>query len=279
MSNYAIGDLQGCHDALRRLLDRLAFAPSVDRLWLTGDLVNRGPDSLATLRFIKNLGDAATSVLGNHDLHALAVAHGGRKGRRDTLDELLGAPDRDELFAWLRGLPLLAETGGWIIVHAGLAPQWDIAQARRCAREAEAALRGRRFTELLTRMYGDQPDRWDEGLEGLQRLRFIVNCFTRLRYCDAGGRMAFKPKGAPGTQPEGLLPWFTVPGRRSAGADLIFGHWSTLGRVHWPEARVYGLDSGAVWGGALTALRLEDRSLIAVDGSTRPADHAAAGDD
>ena len=267
MSTYAIGDVQGCYDTLRHLLDQLRFDPARDRLWFAGDLVNRGPQSLQTLRYVSGLGSAALSVLGNHDLHLLALANGGRKGKRDTLEQVLKAPDRDELLHWLRRQPLLHESpdGGIALLHAGLPPQWDMPQARACAREAEAALRGDDYTELLREMYGDQPDQWDEALQGVPRLRFIINAYTRLRYCDTQGRADFKPKGAPGTQPVGLQPWFTAPHRRSSGTTLLFGHWSTLGRVHWPEHRVYCLDTGAVWGGKLTALRIDDGELLDVE--------------
>jgi len=265
MTTYVIGDLQGCYDTLRQLLDRLQFDPARDTLWCTGDLVNRGPQSLETLRYVRSLGAAASTVLGNHDLHLLAVAHGGRKGRRDTLDGILSAPDRDELLDWLRRQPLLLEQPGEVaVLHAGLPPQWDLAQAHACAREAEAVLGGADYAAFLREMYGNEPAVWDEALSGLPRLRFIINAYTRLRYCSAAGRVDFEHKGAPGTQPEGLLPWFQVPGRRSAGTTLAFGHWSTLGRVHWPRQQVYGLDTGAVWGGRLTALRLEDRRLLDV---------------
>ncbi|HZR37158.1 MAG TPA: symmetrical bis(5'-nucleosyl)-tetraphosphatase [Nevskia sp.] len=264
MTTYAIGDLQGCYDTLRRLLDRVHFDPAHDVLWFTGDLVNRGPQSLPTLRYVYRLGAAARTVLGNHDLHLLAVANGGRKGRRDTLDEILAAPDRDELLDWLRRQPLLLEAPGVAVLHAGLPPQWDLAQARACAREAESVLAGPDYAAFLREMYGDEPAVWDEALRGLPRLRYIINCYTRLRYCGAGGRLDFAHKGSPGTQPEGLLPWFQAPGRRSAGTTLVFGHWSTLGRVRWPEHQVYGLDTGAVWGGRLTALRLEDWRLLDV---------------
>jgi bis(5'-nucleosyl)-tetraphosphatase (symmetrical) len=269
MSTYIIGDLQGCYDPLRRLLDRVAFDPARDRLWFTGDLVNRGPQSLLTLRFVTGLGETAVAVLGNHDLHLLAVAHGARRGRRDTLDELLAAPDRDTLLDWLRRRPLLHEAaaadGPLALLHAGLPPQWDLAQARACAREAEAALRAADYPELLRQMYGDEPAVWNPKLAGLPRLRYIINCYTRLRYCDAQGRAEFDSKGAPGSQDPDLVPWFAAPGRRWTGATILFGHWSTLGRVHWAEYAVYGLDTGAVWGRRLTALRLEDRSLIAVE--------------
>ncbi|MBL6749198.1 MAG: symmetrical bis(5'-nucleosyl)-tetraphosphatase [Nevskia sp.] len=266
MATFIVGDVQACLDPLRRLLDQVGFDPAGDRLWLVGDLVNRGPHSLQTLRFVRGLGSSAATVLGNHDLHLLAVAHGRRKGRLDTLDELLAAPDRDELLDWLRRQPLLHEapSGAVAMIHAGLPPQWDLATARRCAEEVQAVLRGDGWTELLAQMYGDEPDTWDEGLAGMPRLRFIINCFTRLRFCTAGGRIELHSKGAPGSQPAGLLPWFAVPGRRSAQTTLLFGHWSTLGQVHWPEYRVYGLDTGAVWGARLTALRLEDGTLSSV---------------
>ncbi|MDB5974821.1 MAG: symmetrical bis(5-nucleosyl)-tetraphosphatase [Nevskia sp.] len=267
MATYAIGDVQGCYDPLRRLLDLLRFEPARDQLCFAGDLVNRGPQSLQTLRFVHGLGAAASSVLGNHDLHLLAVANGGRKGRRDTLEQVLTAPDRDELLDWLCRQPLLHEpaVGGVALLHAGLPPQWNLVQARCYAREAEAVLRSPDCPELLRGMYGDEPDCWDDRLNGIPRLRFIINCYTRLRYCDAQGIIDFKPKGTPGTQPPGLLPWFAVPGRRSGGNLLAFGHWSTLGQVYWPQHQVYGLDTGAIWGGRLTALRLEDRALASVD--------------
>jgi bis(5'-nucleosyl)-tetraphosphatase (symmetrical) len=266
MSTYVIGDVQGCHDALRQLLDKLRFDPARDHLCFAGDLVNRGPQSLLTLRFVRGLGKAASSVLGNHDLHLLALAAGGRKGKRDTLQDILSAPDREELLHWLRQQPLLLEFAGqdWAVLHAGLPPQWTMEQARTCAREAEHMLRGPDHAELFRHMYGDDPAQWSAGLRGMARLRFIINCYTRLRYCTADGHADFKPKGAPGTQPAGLLPWFAAPRRRSAGTRLVFGHWSTLGQVEWPEYQVWGLDTGAVWGGRLTALRLEDASLHAV---------------
>lgn len=265
MSHYAIGDVQGCFDALQRLLGRLRYDPARDVLWFAGDLVNRGPDSLQTLRFVRGLGERAICVLGNHDLHLLARAQGGRGGRRDTLDALLAAEDRDELLDWLRHRPLLHEWRGWALLHAGLPPQWTMPQARRAARQLEGVLRGPDHARFLSRMYGDEPTQWSPGLRGLARQRFIVNAYTRLRYCDADGRLDLRSKGAPGSQPAGQMPWFAVPGRRSRDAEIVFGHWSTLGQVHWPEHRVWGLDTGAVWGGKLTALCLETRELTQID--------------
>jgi bis(5'-nucleosyl)-tetraphosphatase (symmetrical) len=258
MAVYAIGDLQGCYDEFRALLDRLRFDPSRDRLWLAGDLVNRGPGSLDCLRYVRSLGDAAITVLGNHDLHLLAVAADSGRGRKpgDTLDSILGAPDRDELLAWLARRPLLHEdsTLGWTLIHAGLPPEWSVADAALCAREVEQAL-AHAPTEFYARMYGNEPDRWSPGLSGYDRLRFTVNCLTRLRYCTADGRLLMKPKGPPEEAPAGAIPWFRVPGRRSAGARLLFGHWSALG---WYSGEgVVSLDSGCVWGGRLTALRLD----------------------
>jgi len=258
MAVFAIGDIQGCHEDLMRLLERIHFDAGEDQLWFAGDLVNRGPDSLGVLRFVKDLGDAAVSVLGNHDLHLLAVAAGTASRRKsDTLDELLASPQRDEYLDWLRHRPLLHhdEALGFTLVHAGLPPQWDLRQAAACAQELEAALRGAEHLEFFRQMYGDEPRHWDPGLTGIPRLRFIVNCFTRLRYCTAAGDLDLKSKGPPGSQPEGYLPWFQVPGRASAGLHLLFGHWSSLGDI--AAHNVYPLDTGCVWGGRLTALRLD----------------------
>jgi bis(5'-nucleosyl)-tetraphosphatase (symmetrical) len=256
MAIYAIGDVQGCFAELQRLLDKIRFDPAADRLWFTGDLVNRGPQSLETLRFIRSLGDRAVTVLGNHDLHLLAVAHGvSRTKRKDTFGDVLMAPDRDILLEWLRRRPLLFREGAFYLIHAGLPPQWSIDDAERYALEVESCLQGDRFIELFRHMYGDQPDLWAETLSGWDRLRFITNCFTRIRYCDRDGRMDFKEKGAPGTQPSHLMPWFKVPGRRSAGSQIVFGHWSTLG--FYADGGVYGIDTGCLWGGELTALRLD----------------------
>jgi bis(5'-nucleosyl)-tetraphosphatase (symmetrical) len=258
MAVYAIGDVQGCLAPLRRLLYQIAFDPARDRLWFAGDLVNRGPDSLEVLRLARDLGPAALTVLGNHDLHLLAIAAGAaRPKRRDTLDAVLNAPDRDALLDWLRAQPLLHHDPrlGYTLVHAGLLPQWDLPLALSLAAEVEAVLRGPDHRDFLTHMYGDQPDHWEPDLRGTDRLRVILNACTRLRYCDANGRMDLGPKGAPGTQAPHLLPWFAVPDRRSADLRILFGHWSTLGC--WQGAGTTGLDSGCVWGQALTAARLD----------------------
>jgi bis(5'-nucleosyl)-tetraphosphatase (symmetrical) len=261
MAVYAIGDIQGCYDELLELLATLRFERQRDRLWFVGDLVNRGPKSLETLRFVRGLGPAAVTVLGNHDLHLLAAAHGIRPDNidDDTLEPILAASDRDELIDWLRRLPLLhydAELG-YLMVHAGLPPQWDLALAQRCAGEIEAVLRGDRLESFLARMYGNKPKQWSGELDGWDRLRFIVNCFTRMRFCDRNGRLELKSSGPPGSQPEGYYPWYEVPGRASRDMNIIFGHWSTLRAPDIPG--VYAIDSGCLWGGQLTALRIDTR--------------------
>ena len=263
MPTYAIGDLQGCHDPLLRLLDELKFDPTADRLLFVGDLVNRGPDSLAVLRFVKNLGSAAISVLGNHDLHLLALAEGfGRVHKGDTFDAVLAAPDRDELLHWLRQQKLAWREGDFLMVHAGVLPGWTLDDTMQRAAEAETALQGAHYRDFFAQMYGNAPVAWDTNLQGIERLRVIVNAFTRLRYCSVDGEMEFHHKGAPGTQPAGWLPWFEVPGRKSADATFIIGHWSTLGQINHPG--LIALDTGCLWGGKLTAFRLEDRQLFSV---------------
>lgn len=271
MATYAIGDVQGCHHELLSLLAAIGFDAARDRVVFVGDLVNRGPASLEVLRLVRGLGDAAVTLLGNHDLHLLAVAHGGRPGRRDTLNELLAASDCEELLDWLAAQPLAWQHPGtgMLLLHAGVPPQWSVAQTLELAAEASAAIAGADGPRFFARMYGDEPDRWRPKLRGIERLRFVVNCLTRLRYCDADGRLDLHPKGAPGSQPAGLLPWFEVPHRATASTPIVFGHWSTLGRVHWPQAQVYGLDTGCVWGGRLTALALESGELHSV-ASHRP---------
>jgi len=262
MTAYAIGDIQGCHAELERLLDRLDFDPAADRLWLAGDLVNRGPESLAVLRRVRALGDAAIVVLGNHDLHLLAVAAGNaRHSKKSTLGAILRAPDRDELLDWLRRRPLLHHDPelGLTLVHAGLPPQWDLAEALACAHELETVLRSDDYPEFLHAMYGNEPARWSPDLSGIERLRFITNALTRLRFCAPDGTLALKEKGEIGSQSPGLLPWFQVPGRRTRADRIVFGHWSALG--YWSGENVWAIDSGCLWGGALTALRLDREPL------------------
>jgi len=262
MAVYAIGDVQGCYPALMKLLTQIGFDPDRDRLWFTGDLVNRGPQSLEVLRFVKGLGERAECVLGNHDLHLLAVATGAAKlKKRDTLDDILQATDRNELLHWLRRRPLLHHDDGlgYTLIHAGLLPSWNLADARRLAHEAETVLRGDKADEFFHHMYGDLPDHWNENLRGVDRLRVIINAFTRLRYCDLEGNMDLRPKGPPGSQPPDLMPWFQVPGRRSQEFKIIFGHWSALGL--WYGDGVIGLDSGCLWGRSLSAVRLDTSPL------------------
>lgn len=261
MAFYAIGDVQGCFDALRTLLDKLRYDPMRDRLWFTGDLVNRGPQSLEVLRLVSSLPKTET-VLGNHDLHLLAVASGqAPKKKNDTFDDVLGAPDREIVLEWLRNRPLFIHDkhSGFSLVHAGLLPDWDLVTIQKLACEAEQSIARSQHNELFTHMYGDTPDHWQEELGGWARLRVIINAFTRLRYCDREGRMDLRPKSRPGQQPEHLVPWFQVPGRKSRTLRIIFGHWSTLGL--WNDDGVLGIDSGCLWGGRLTAVRLDTDPL------------------
>lgn len=253
---HLIGDLQGCDDALARLLAEIGFSPSRDRIVVLGDLVNRGPGSLAVLRRLHALGDAATCLLGNHDLHLLAAAHGARRPHRgDTLAEVLDAPDRAALLEWLRRRPLATLQAGWLCVHAGVLPQWTAADTLARAAEVQAVLRGPDLPAFLAGMYGNRPDRWHDDLQGDERLRVIVNAFTRIRLCAADGRMDFEVKETAAAAPAGLLPWFDLPGRRTAGLPVAFGHWSTLGLVQRPD--LLALDTGCVWGGCLSAARVD----------------------
>ena len=273
MSIYAIGDIQGCYDSLQRLLERCAFDPAQDRLWLVGDLVNRGPKSLETLRFIKSLGPAALTVLGNHDLYLLMVAEGGAKfrGKDDTIQPILDAPDCSELLNWLRHQPLCHTEGEYCLVHAGLLPQWTAAQARELAREVEATLQGPDFHEFVLNLWGSEPAGWSDDLTGWERLRVIVNAMTRMRFCTRFGIMEFKAKGKLSNAPVGHLPWFELPDRNSAESVLVTGHWSALGLKITPN--LLALDSGCLWGGHLTAVRLEDKQVFQVDcspGEARP---------
>ena len=271
MATYAIGDVQGCAEALFSLLDLVAFDRERDRLWFVGDLVNRGPHSLEVLRFVQGLGERAVSVLGNHDLHLLASAAGAREPRaRDTFGDVLGAPDRDALLDWLRARPLLHldDENGFAMMHAGLHPQWTLQEAQALAREVEDVLRGTAVGAFFREMYGDEPRRWSPALSGPARLRFVVNALTRLRYVTSEGALEFRHAGPPGTHAPGLVPWFEAPERRSRGTPIVFGHWATL-QLHEPVDpghRVHHLDTGCVWGGALSAMRLEDGRRFSVPG-------------
>ncbi|HEY0953779.1 MAG TPA: symmetrical bis(5'-nucleosyl)-tetraphosphatase [Roseateles sp.] len=261
--NYLIGDVQGCCDALQRLLLRLDFSPSRDRLWLLGDLINRGPASLATLRTLIGLGDAATCLLGNHDLHLLAAHHGVRRPHGgDTLDDILSAPDRAALMDWLRHQRMAVFEAGWLMVHAGVVPQWTRDDVLALAAEVEAVLRGPDVPDFLQAMYGNEPSRWSAELRGNDRLRFTVNALTRLRFCAADGEMDFKTKDGAGAAPAGFMPWFDVPGRRTADTPVAFGHWSTLGLVNRPG--LLALDTGCVWGGRLSAARVLDGAALEI---------------
>lgn len=263
MATYAIGDIQGCYHSFQRLLERIDFNTERDRLWLVGDIINRGAGSLQTLRWVYRHRSIVTMVLGNHDLHALAVAEGFvPQHRHDTLQAILDAPDGAELLDWLRRQPLLHAEDGYLMVHAGLLPQWNVAQALGLAAEVEAALRGEGYRDFLAHMYGNQPACWQEDLQGMDRLRLITNAMTRLRACRADGCMDFGFKGELTEMPEGLLPWFEMPDRRSRDTDIIFGHWSAMGLQRRPH--LFALDSGCLWGGELTALRLQDRQIFQV---------------
>jgi bis(5'-nucleosyl)-tetraphosphatase (symmetrical) len=258
MATYAIGDVQGCFDELQALLSKIKFAQR-DRLWFVGDLVNRGPKSLAVLRFVRELGERAVVVLGNHDLHLVTQHEGFAKPRKDdTFTDILRVPDRRELVDWLRTRPMMHVDGDYAMVHAGLLPQWSVPKAVELAREVEAALRGGRYREFLANLYGSKPDEWRDNLKGWDRLRVIVNAMTRMRFCTPEGRMDFDAKGA--KAPKGYRPWFEL--RPKEKQRLLCGHWSALGLK--VTERLAALDSGCVWGGRLTALRLEDRTVHAV---------------
>ena len=265
MSLYAIGDIQGCHAEFCQLLEMIGFSAESDRLWLVGDLVNRGPGSLAVLREVKALGAAATTVLGNHDFHLLTVAAGhARQHKRDTIGPILAAPDRDELLAWVRAQPLVVVEGDRLLVHAGLLPEWTPDAAVALSGEVQAALRADDHDHFLRTLYGDAPDAWRDDLAGFDRLRVVVNACTRLRFCTAGGRMEFREKRGPEHAPEGYRPWFAHEARASSGKTVVCGHWSTRELVLAPNLMM--LDSGCLWGGTLTAVRLEDRRVFQVPG-------------
>lgn len=261
MAVYAIGDVQGCFDELNKMLDQINFDPASDQIWLAGDLVNRGPKSLEVLRLARDLGDSCISVLGNHDLHLLANAAGVVEYQHhlDTIQQVLTAPDCDELMAWLRQQPLFHHDPDlqFSMVHAGLPAEWSIKEARKRAAEVEAVLKSEDWRNYFLHMYGNKPKRWSADLKGWDRLRFITNCFTRLRYCHEDGRLALKFKGAPEDKPLHQKPWFEMPNRASQNDRIVFGHWSTLGVGQY--GNVFSLDSGAVWGETLTALRLDEQ--------------------
>jgi len=264
--NYLIGDVQGCCDALDRLLVKIDFSPSRDRVYVLGDLVNRGPQSLETLRRLRGFGTSATCLLGNHDLNLLAVAQGVRKPHRgDTLTEILEAPDRTEWLDWLRGRRMAVFEHGWLMLHAGVVPQWDRTQTLALAAEVEALLQGDGLADFLPQMYGDQPARWDDALVGAARWRFIINVLTRVRFVAADGTLDLVTKDGVGAAPAGFKPWFEASGRRTADTPIAFGHWATLGLIN--RADLIALDTGCVWGRQLSAMRIDDgrRELIQVE--------------
>ncbi len=266
MATYAIGDVQGCYDELQALLAKIHFDPHVDQLWFVGDLVNRGPKSLDVLRFIKQLPKPAVITLGNHDLHLLAVAAGVQsKSAKDTLDEILQADDCEQLCSWLAQQHLVYHdaTLGFTMVHAGLIPQWDLATALTLNQEIEYLLQGNARHDFFKHMYGDQPDTWNDDLPGWERARFIINCFTRIRYCTPASKLDLATKTPIGTQPQGFLPWFKIPDRQHKSLQILFGHWASLeGKIDEPN--VYALDTGCVWGGWLTALCLQTKEKFQV---------------
>jgi bis(5'-nucleosyl)-tetraphosphatase (symmetrical) len=265
MSLYLIGDLQGCNTALARLLEDIDFSPSRDTLYLLGDLVNRGPDSLGVLRRLSALGDAAQCLLGNHDLHALAVWQGVRKPKRnDTLQALMAADDSDSLFDWLRHRPMAIHAQGWLMVHAGVLPEWTLEKTLSLAAEVQSVLRGSDLKTRLTDMYGNTPAAWHESLTGSDRLRVIINALTRLRFCTADGLMDFTSNDSADNPPDGFTPWFALPNRLTKNQPIAFGHWSTLmprnqntdQRTTQMRSNTLPLDTGCVWGGCLTAAKL-----------------------
>jgi len=259
-NTWAIGDIQGCLDSV---LDLTARLPADANLWVTGDIVNRGPRSLDSLRWAMAQGDRLVTVLGNHDLHLLAVAAGIRKAHRtDTLDDILAAPDRDALIDWVRSRPLAHFDQGWLMVHAGVLPKWSVERTLELAEEVRRVLAGPRWIDFLREMYGNEPARWSKSLTGHDRLRVIVNALTRLRFCTASGEMEFKTKEGADSAPKGYFPWFDVPGRATAGAPIVFGHWSSLGLIDRPD--LLAIDTGCLWGRELTAVRLSDRAVMQV---------------
>lgn len=263
MTTYAIGDIQGCFQAFQQLLQAINFDANQDKLWLVGDLINRGPDSLEMLRWAYRNQSSLVVVLGNHDLHAITVAEGfARQHRSDTLQVLLNAPDRTELLTWLRYQPIIHAEHGYVMVHAGLLPQWSVKKALALGAEVETALRSTDYRDFLAHMYGNQPNVWDKNLQGFDRLRVITNAMTRLRVCTENGEMDFKFKGELHQIPPGYFPWFDVPNRKSANTPIICGHWSAMSLQQ--SKYLQALDTGCLWGGQLTALRLDDRRVYQV---------------
>ncbi len=267
MTTYAVGDIQGCLTPLKRLLAKVNFDPARDRLWVAGDVINRGPDSLASLRYVKQLGASAVVVLGNHDLHLLAVAHGERElHRKDTLTPILEAADREELMDWLRFRPLLHHDAklGYVMSHAGIPPIWDLTQAKARAAEVEAVLRSDNYVEFFAYMYGNEPDTWSDSLSGWDRLRVITNYFTRMRFCSPSGRLDLKAKQGLTAAPKGFDAWFNIPNHRCGNQKILFGHWAALEGKTGKDTAL-ALDTGCVWGKALTLMRLEDGKRFSTD--------------
>lgn len=265
MATYIVGDIQGCFDELQRLLEKVSFSAKKDQLWLAGDLVARGPKSLETLRFVKSLGASAIVVLGNHDLHLLAVAHRIKKVKdKDKTAPIFTAPDKEELLTWLAQQPLLAEHDEFVMCHAGISPLWNLKTARKCAREVERIIQSEELPWLLKNMYSNQPDSWDDSLQGLDRYRYIINAFTRMRFCFPDGRLDMDCK-LPPQQVSGneLIPWFDVPKRIHLNKAVLFGHWAAL--QGYMNNEVIGLDTGCVWGGSLTMIRWEDKKIFTQD--------------
>ncbi|MEC7875209.1 MAG: symmetrical bis(5'-nucleosyl)-tetraphosphatase [Pseudomonadota bacterium] len=270
MSTYAIGDIQGCYSELQDLLHEINFDKENDRLWFVGDLINRGPKSLQTLRFVKSLGTNAKVVLGNHDLHLLAASKNIRPlSKKDTIKEVLAAEDKEQLINWIKSRPLLITDNdlGFTMVHAGLAPQWTLEDAKNFANECELTLQSEKINDFLTLMYGDKPNIWSESLEGYERQRFIINCFTRIRFCNDNGKLDLDTKVAPGEQKKSLIPWYALPKRKTIDDKIIFGHWSTVhlgNEKNFKQYNVFPIDTGCLWGGRLTAMRLEDKKIFSV---------------
>lgn len=264
MAIYAIGDIQGCYKPLRMLLKKIKFKPQKDQLWFVGDLVNRGPQSLETLRYIKSLGKSAITVLGNHDLHLIAMATNSTSKKHPSLLPILDAPDCDELIDWLRHRPLLHydKTLDTALVHAGIPPGWKIKTALKRAHEVETVLQQGNYSKFLKSMYGDKPDQWSKELKGNERLRFIINAYTRMRYCDVNGRLDYNYKLSPGSQPKRLYPWFELPRKKSFTTRIVFGHWSTLGLMQ--KNSFIALDTGCVWNDKLTAVKLDTKTPMII---------------